>query len=189
MCRSQLYMPMCRSQLYVPMCRRSDENALKAKTKSDTNKCERRFPLGTASERPFGVTCRQTAWRLAVHRRQCSRGGRESSLSRTPAFLALQIHCFSCHRRNCALKNPRMGFLFSVIGSNFCRSHKAQERRWGSATDRRVKLTTHLHLVPRSRKRGALSPLPHTYSWHGHQMQWHFTSPFLTSEYANSFKD
>jgi hypothetical protein len=32
---------------------------------------------------------------------------------------------------------------------------------------RGVKLTTHLHLVPRSRMRGAIPPLPHTPSWRG----------------------
>jgi hypothetical protein len=31
---------------------------------------------------------------------------------------------------------------------------------------RGVKLTTHLHLVPRSRIRGSIHPLPHTPSWH-----------------------
>jgi hypothetical protein len=32
-------------------------------------------------------------------------------------------------------------------------------------SDRGVKLTTHLQLVPRSRKRGSIYPLPHTPSW------------------------
>jgi hypothetical protein len=30
-----------------------------------------------------------------------------------------------------------------------------------------VKLTTHLNLVPRVRKRGAIPPLPHTFLWRG----------------------
>jgi hypothetical protein len=32
---------------------------------------------------------------------------------------------------------------------------------------RGVKLTTHLHLVPRSRMRGAIPPLPNKPSWRG----------------------
>jgi hypothetical protein len=36
---------------------------------------------------------------------------------------------------------------------------------WQSGRD--VKLTTHLHLVPRSRMRGAIPPLPNTSSWRG----------------------
>jgi hypothetical protein len=35
-------------------------------------------------------------------------------------------------------------------------------RRWSG---RGVKLTTHLQLVPRSRKRGSIQPLPYTPSW------------------------
>jgi len=37
--------------------------------------------------------------------------------------------------------------------------------RWWSV--RGVKVTSHLHLVPRLRVRGATSPLPHTRSWCG----------------------
>jgi hypothetical protein len=35
----------------------------------------------------------------------------------------------------------------------------------GGSFRRDVKLTTHLHLVPRSRKRGSIYPLSHTPSW------------------------
>jgi hypothetical protein len=38
-------------------------------------------------------------------------------------------------------------------------------------SDRIVKLTTHLHLVPKSRMRGATPPLLNTPSWRGAQLQ------------------
>jgi hypothetical protein len=34
-----------------------------------------------------------------------------------------------------------------------------------------MKLTTHLHLVPRSRMHGAIPPLPNTPPWHGAQLK------------------
>jgi hypothetical protein len=40
-----------------------------------------------------------------------------------------------------------------------------------------VKLTTHLNLVPRSRMRGATSPLPNTPSWCGAQLSTGTTLP------------
>jgi len=36
-----------------------------------------------------------------------------------------------------------------------------------------VKLTNHLHLVPRSRMRGAVSPLPNMPPWRGAQLKKH----------------
>jgi hypothetical protein len=38
---------------------------------------------------------------------------------------------------------------------------------------RRVKLTTHLELVPRSRKHGSIHPLPHTPSWRNAELVRH----------------
>jgi hypothetical protein len=38
---------------------------------------------------------------------------------------------------------------------------------------RSVKLTTHLQLVPRSRKYGSIRPLPHTHSWRSAQLVKH----------------
>jgi hypothetical protein len=45
-----------------------------------------------------------------------------------------------------------------------------------------VKLTTHLHLVLRSRMCGAIPPFPNTPSWHGTQLKHrdNFTLPYLT---------
>jgi hypothetical protein len=37
----------------------------------------------------------------------------------------------------------------------------------GGNAARGMKLTTHLHLVQRSRMRGAIPPLPNTSSWRG----------------------
>jgi hypothetical protein len=66
------------------------------------------------------------------------------------------------------------------VGSRFFTSPCYPERLWGPLslisngyrglfprgwTGRGVKLTTHLHLVPRSRKCGPIHPLPHTPSW------------------------
>jgi hypothetical protein len=49
---------------------------------------------------------------------------------------------------------------------------------------RDVKLTTHLHLVPRPRIRGAIPPLPTTPPWRGTQLKYrdNFTFTFLTSD-------
>jgi hypothetical protein len=44
-----------------------------------------------------------------------------------------------------------------------------------------VKLTTHLHLVPGSKKRGAIPPLPNTPSWRGAQLK-HRDNFTFTSE-------
>jgi hypothetical protein len=48
---------------------------------------------------------------------------------------------------------------------------------WGWS-GRSVKLTTHLHLVPRSRMRGAIPPLPYTSSWRGAKLSTGTTLPF-----------
>jgi hypothetical protein len=43
-------------------------------------------------------------------------------------------------------------------------SDRLTDCSFGRKRGRGVKLTTHLHLVPRSRKRGSIHPLPHTSS-------------------------
>jgi hypothetical protein len=50
-----------------------------------------------------------------------------------------------------------------------------------------VKLTAHLHLVPRSRMRGAIPPLPNTPSWRGAQLKHrdNFTFTFYTYYFAH----
>jgi hypothetical protein len=56
---------------------------------------------------------------------------------------------------------------------------------WGlflrGSSGRGVKLTTHLQLVPRSRRCGSIHPLPHTPSWHSAQLVKHRDNfPFTT---------
>jgi hypothetical protein len=66
------------------------------------------------------------------------------------------------------------------VGSGMFSSRHRPDRFWGPQSllsngyrglfprvysGRGVKVTTHLHLVPRSRKRGSIHPLPHTPSW------------------------
>jgi hypothetical protein len=54
------------------------------------------------------------------------------------------------------------------VGSRIFSSPRLPDRLWGPPNrggglfPRGVKLTTHLQLVPRSRKRGSIHPLPHT---------------------------
>jgi hypothetical protein len=47
-----------------------------------------------------------------------------------------------------------------------------------------LKLTTHLHLLPRSRMRAAIPPLPNTLSWHGAELKYrdNFTFTEMDSE-------
>jgi len=48
-------------------------------------------------------------------------------------------------------------------------------------SDRNVKLTTHLHLVPRLKMRGDIPPLPHTSSCRGVQLNTETSSPLHKS--------
>jgi hypothetical protein len=66
------------------------------------------------------------------------------------------------------------GFGFRVpVGASFISSPRRPDLSWGSsilqwvpeALSRCVKITTHLQLVPRSRKRGSIHSLTHTTSW------------------------
>jgi hypothetical protein len=62
------------------------------------------------------------------------------------------------------------------VGSRIFSSPRLSDRLWDppnllfngyrGKVGRGVKLTTHLQLVPRSRKYGSIHPLPHTLSWH-----------------------
>jgi hypothetical protein len=51
---------------------------------------------------------------------------------------------------------------------------------WGQS-GRGMKLTTHLHLVSRSRMRGAIPPLPNTPSWRGAQLKHRDNFTFIGS--------
>jgi hypothetical protein len=62
---------------------------------------------------------------------------------------------------------------------------------WGQS-DRRVKLTTHLHIVPRPVMLGVIPPLPSTSSWSvalsvKHRDNVTFTGTFIYSEWGNAF--
>jgi hypothetical protein len=48
-------------------------------------------------------------------------------------------------------------------------------------SDRLVKLTTHIQLVPRSRKCGSIHPLPHTPSWHNVFFGWDLHPHYVPS--------
>jgi hypothetical protein len=50
-----------------------------------------------------------------------------------------------------------------------------------------VKLTTHLHLVPKSRMRGSIPPLPTTPSWRGAQLKNRDNLTLIYIQNINSF--
>jgi hypothetical protein len=79
------------------------------------------------------------------------------------------------------LDDPGVG-VWVLVGSRIFSSPRCPGRLWAPPSllssgyqelfswglnGRGVKLTTHLQLVPRSRKCGSIHPLPHMPSWHG----------------------
>jgi hypothetical protein len=69
---------------------------------------------------------------------------------------------------NISFTSHRKFQKFLPAETNFCilsHSYGLDDQGYRGSSGRGVKLTTHLQLVPRSRKCGSIHPLPHTPSW------------------------
>jgi len=80
----------------------------------------------------------------------------ESPCQCTSSFALSKQLLFSCH-------DNLIGFRKTGFGAHPAASYPMGTGvKWPGA-----KLTTHFHLVPRSRMHGTIPPLPHKPSWHG----------------------